>query len=69
MSEQTRAIIDYANDDDGVQFRDALYSAIQNKVMAHLETHKQKIASTLITPQEQPVEEPIESGETESEVA
>ena len=33
----TRAIIDYASDEQGAEMRDALYSAIQDKVMAHIE--------------------------------
>jgi len=32
--------------------RDALYSAIQDKVMAHIDAHKQSIAKTLIAPNE-----------------
>lgn len=51
MSEHTKAIIDYAYNDDGVQVRDALYSAIQDKVSAHLESEKQRIAQNLISPQ------------------
>jgi basic membrane lipoprotein Med (substrate-binding protein (PBP1-ABC) superfamily) len=61
MTDKARAIIDYAYEDDGVEMRNSLYSAIQDKVMAHLEAHKQRIAQNILTPQEQPVEEP--SGE------
>jgi len=42
MMDKTRAIIDYAYDDNGKEMRDALYSAIQDKVMAHIEAHKQQ---------------------------
>jgi len=65
----TRNIIDYAMDDDGVKFREALYSSIHDKVSDHIEAKKQEIASTLVatpgeqtfdlgteTPQESPVE-------------
>lgn len=44
-----RQIIDYAVDDDGVNFRDALYASIHDKVSAHIETKKQEIAQNLIT--------------------
>jgi len=53
MMDKTRAIIDYAYDDNGKEMRDALYSAIQDKVMAHIEAHKQQIAKNLIVPQTQ----------------
>jgi hypothetical protein len=49
----TRQIIDYAQDQNGVEFRNALYSAIHDKVTAHMETQKQTIAQTLIAPEEQ----------------
>lgn len=52
MSEVTRAIVDFADEDDAKSMRDALYSAIQDKVMAHIDAHKQSIAKTLITPEE-----------------
>lgn len=51
--DKARAIIDYAYDDNGKEMRDALYSAIQDKVMAHIEAHKQQIAKNLIVPQSQ----------------
>jgi hypothetical protein len=58
MSETTRAIIDYAEDGNATEMRDALYSAIQNKVMAHIETHKEQLAKTLFNqPQNAEVED------------
>jgi hypothetical protein len=58
MSETTRAIIDYAEDGNATEMRDALYSAIQNKVMAHIETHKEQLAKTLFNqPQDAEVED------------
>lgn len=48
-----KAIIDYAQDDNAVEFRNALYSSIQDKVSAHIEAKKQEIAQNLITPNEQ----------------
>jgi hypothetical protein len=48
MDTNTRQIIDYAQDQNGVEFRDALYSAIHDKVSAHIEAKKQEIAQGLI---------------------
>lgn len=53
MTETTRAIIDYAAEDNGTEMRDALYTAIQDKVMAHIEAKKQEIAQGLIAQPEQ----------------
>jgi hypothetical protein len=52
-----KSIIDYAMDQDGVQFRNALYASIQDKVTAHIEAAKQSLAKNLITPQEVSQEE------------
>jgi hypothetical protein len=49
MSEKTRAIIDYAEDGKANEMRDALYSAIQDKVMAHIENHKEQLAKNLFS--------------------
>lgn len=46
---RTRQIIDYAYEDNGKEVRDALYSAIHDKVMAHIESHKQTVAQNLIS--------------------
>ena len=43
-----KAIIDYAMDDNGVEFRNALYASIQDKVMAHIEAKKQEIAQSML---------------------
>lgn len=58
MSEQTRAIIDYAYDEQGKEAREAFYSALHDKVMNHLEAQKQSIAQSMLQPvsQEQSVE-------------
>jgi hypothetical protein len=53
MTDTTKQIIDYAQDDNAVEFRNALYSSIHDKVTAHIEAKKQEIAQTLITPNEQ----------------
>jgi hypothetical protein len=41
-------LIDYAYNDNGTEFRDALYSAIHDKVAAHIDAKKQEIASGLM---------------------
>ena len=50
----TRPIIDYAADDNGVEFRNALYASIHDKVTAHIDAKKQEVAQNLIVPQEGP---------------
>jgi len=47
MSETTKAIVDYAEDGNAIEVRNALYSAIETKVMDHLEAEKQRIAKTM----------------------
>jgi len=47
-----KSIIDYAMDEDGVQFRNALYASIQDKVSAHIEAAKQNLARNLIATEE-----------------
>jgi hypothetical protein len=53
-----KAIIDYAQDDNAVEFRNALYTSIQDKVTAHIDAKKQEIAQNLITPQQVVQQEP-----------
>jgi len=47
-----RDLIDYAAQDDAVNFRAALYSAIHDRVTAHIEAKKQEIAQGLVTQEE-----------------
>jgi hypothetical protein len=49
----TRSIIDYAQDDNGVEFRNALYASIHDRVASHIEAKKQEIAQNLISPQDE----------------
>jgi len=63
----TRNIIDYAMDDNGVEFRKALYGAIHDKVSAHIEAAKEVIAQNLISPDEDDYEEEHQESEEESE--
>lgn len=44
----TKNIIDYAMDDDGVKFREALYASIHDKVTTHIEQKKQEIAQKIV---------------------
>jgi hypothetical protein len=64
MTDTTKSIIDYAYNDDAKSMRDALYSDIQDRVMAHIDAKKQEIARTLISnPEvsEEPSEEEVEN--------
>jgi hypothetical protein len=61
---ETKGIIDYAMDDNGVEFRNALYSSIQDKVNAHIEAKKVEIAQGLMAqPEEENESEEEETGE------
>jgi hypothetical protein len=58
----TRAIIDYAENDDAKAMRDALYSDIQDRVMAHIDAKKQELARNLFqTPEVLETEEESEN--------
>lgn len=48
-----RQLIDYAAQDDAVNFRAALYASIHDRVTAHIDAKKQEIAQGLITQQEE----------------
>ena len=52
----TGNLIDYAMDEDGVKFREELYSAIHDKVTAHLAAAKQAIAQNFIPSAEEGTE-------------
>jgi len=49
----TRQIIDYAMDDNGVEFRNALYASIHDKVTAHIEAAKQAVAQNFFRSEEE----------------
>jgi hypothetical protein len=71
----TKQIIDYAYQGNGVDFKDALYSAIHDRVTSHIEAKKQEIAQNLIAQNDEPAEATAqdtaivqqETQETESE--
>ena len=50
--DKARAIIDYAAQDNATAMRDAMYASLQDRVMAHIETKKQEVAMSLISPQQ-----------------
>jgi hypothetical protein len=62
--EKAQAIIDYAIQDDAKNMRDTLYSAIQDKVMAHINAQKIEVAKNLIAPTQQEVD--VEDAEVEN---
>ena len=62
--EKAQAIIDYAFQDDAKNMRDTLYSAIQDKVMAHINAQKIEVAKNLIAPAQQEVD--VEDAEVEN---
>lgn len=55
----TRAIVDFAYDENGKEFRDALYSAIHDRVTAHIDSKKQEIARNLIRQPEEETENTV----------
>lgn len=63
----TRAIIDYAIQDDASAMRDALYSEIQDRVHAHLEMKKQEIAQGIVTGEDEYVDDEQHGEEAEEE--
>jgi len=59
----TRNIIDYAMDDNGVEFRNALYDNIHAKVSAHFELAKQEMAKNMFGSEEETEASPEETQE------
>jgi hypothetical protein len=68
MTDFTRQIIDYAQEDNGVEFRNALYASIHDKVTAHIDAKKQEIAQNLISPKAEVEDEQPQSEEQPQEV-
>lgn len=62
MTDITKQIVDYAQNDDAVQFRQALYSSIHDRVTAHLDAAKQAVAQNYFNNnEEEETEEPAET--------
>ena len=55
MTDTTRAIIDYAENDEAMEMRNAFYSALQDKVMAHIEAKKMEVAKTMFNQPHDPM--------------
>lgn len=51
----TRAIVDYAENDQAKEMRDAFYSALQDKVMSHIESQKMEVAKNMFSQQRDPM--------------
>ena len=58
-----RQIVDFADEDNAKEMRDAFYSALQDKVMAHIEAKKMEVAKSMFNIQPDPmataVDEPV----------
>jgi hypothetical protein len=67
MTEYNRQIIDYAQEDNGVEFRNALYASIHDKLTAHIDAKKQEIAQNLMSPEVEDNSEQEEQQDTEAE--
>ena len=63
MTEATRQIVDYAEEDNAMEMRNAFYNELQNKIMAHIENKKLEVAQSMFN-QHQPEEELV-AGEEE----
>ena len=68
MTDATRQIIDYAQNDNGVEFRNALYATIHDKVTTHLAAAKQAVAQNLISHDEEEEEQDDEGYEGDEEI-
>ena len=54
-----REIVDYAETDNAIEMRNALYSALHDRVMSHIETHKVEVAKQLMNPKEATAEDEV----------
>ena len=45
-----REIIDYAEEDNPNEMRNALYAALHDRVMSHIENHKVNVAKQIMNP-------------------
>lgn len=58
--DKIRAIVDYADEDEAKEMRDVLYSELQDRVMAHIEAHKQVVAANMFNRNEEPEESEVQ---------
>jgi len=63
MTDITRTIVDYAEQDQAKEMRDAFYSALQDRVMAHIENKKIEVAKNMFNQPRDPmttaIDEPV----------
>jgi hypothetical protein len=45
-----REIVDYAEQDNAIEMRNALYGALHDKIMDHINNHKVEVAKQLMNP-------------------
>lgn len=50
-----RQIVDFADEDNAKEMRDAFYSALQDKVMAHIEAKKMEVAKSMFNVERDPM--------------
>ena len=50
MTEATRQIVDYAEEDNAMEMRNAFYNELQSRIMAHIEDKKIEVAQTMFNP-------------------
>lgn len=54
-----REIVDYAETDNAIEMRNALYSALHDRVMSHIDAHKIEVAKQLMNPPEAAAEDEV----------
>jgi hypothetical protein len=57
--DKAREIVDYAETDNAIEMRNALYSALHDRVRAHIETHKVEVAKQLMNPDDATTEDEV----------
>ena len=55
MSDATKTIVDYAEQDNAKEMRDAFYAELQNRVMAHIENKKMEVAQSMFNQPKDPM--------------
>ena len=56
MTEATRAIVDYVEQENAMELRNAFYNELQNRVMAHIENKKIEVAQSMFNQMQPEVE-------------
>ena len=50
MTEATKQIVDYADEDNAMEMRNAFYDELQSRIMAHIEDKKIEVAQAMFNP-------------------